>query len=105
MNPDDEEVLEGPLKPIDPRDQEALAVALYKAPTPHRLQFKRRVFETEEWISRQGLIEREEVTAYVMARWGLNHKQGEEYTSQVIEDFKRSGRVYGRSPNVKRYQR
>ena len=94
MTTNSDEALDGPLKGAG--STEEVEVAQYQPPSPHRLQFKRRVFEVEGWVAKQGLVKREEVTAYVMARWGLDAKQANEYTAAVVKDFERIGRVYGR---------
>lgn len=96
----DEEVLEGPLKaPVTPEER---AVAEYKTPKPHRILFKRRVFEIEEWCSKQGLLERDEVIAYVETKYHLYREQAMEYVDEVINDFRRMGLVYGQQANAKR---
>lgn len=77
-------------------------VRKWTAPAHHKVIFKRRVFEIEGWCRKQGVLTKDEVVAYVEARWQVNRKQALEYVSQVVEDFSRSGHVYGQEANAKR---
>ena len=99
----DEEILEGPLKGVGTKEEKE--VYDYAPPSAHRLLFKRRVFEIEGWCRKQGVIERGEVLAYIQARWDLNAKQAGEYLAEVVKDFERIGKVYGRNKTEKIYER
>lgn len=97
----DEEVIEGPLRKAETKEE--IEVAQYKAPDPHRILFKSRVVEIENWIAGQGVVDHESAVQYAMKRWGVGRPQALNYVGEVVKDFQRLGRVYGQNPNERKY--
>ena len=89
-----EQVVPGPLAPSFTKEQQD--VAKYRPPSPHRIAFKRKVFELEQWISAQGWVEQEDAIAWAQKRFNVERPQAKQYVNEAVKDFERLGKVRGR---------
>ncbi len=85
----EEEVIEGPLKPLDKVDKELYD---WQPPDTKTVRTKRRIAQIEAWIeSKHAIMNEEEVVRYAMTHFNLTRENAKHYLNRVVEDFKRLG--------------
>lgn len=89
----DEQILPGPLKGLATKEE--LAVYRYRRPSYHKIAFRRKVLQVENWIHANGLKTKPEVISYIMQAFDMDEKQAKSIFKAVYEDFSRIGKVYG----------
>lgn len=75
----------------DEFEKEQEEIRQWKPPSPHKVQFQRRVFQIEGWVRATGWVHAEDVIRYAMKHFNVEREQAQAYLKQVIEDFERKG--------------
>lgn len=76
-------------------EAEAKEILRYKPPNAHRIKTKRRIVQVENWIARNGMVQENDVIAYIIRAFDLDRKKAILMFAEVKTDFERLGRVYG----------
>ncbi len=93
----DEEVVKPDLlgKVDDPKDRAELVH--FKPPSFKTMRTKRRIFDIEMWIVRQGRVVGDgELVQFIETRYDLPREQARRLFREVVKDFGRKGLVYAK---------
>jgi hypothetical protein len=89
----DEEILPGPLKGLATAEEKQ--VYRYRRPSYHKIAFRRKVLQVENWIHKEGLKTKSEILAYIKLSFDMDDNQAKPIFKAVYDDFQRIGKVYG----------